>query len=303
MVIVDNLQTGHMDAVHPKARFYKGDIRDKVFLDKVFCENSIDSAIHFAANSIVGESMKQPLSYYDNNVHGAEVLLSAMNKNNVRRIVFSSTAATYGEPERIPILETDRTEPSNAYGETKLAMEKMMKWADRAHGIKYIALRYFNVAGAHESGLIGEDHRPETHLIPLILQVPLNKRETITVFGDDYDTHDGTCIRDYIHVMDLVEAHIMALNKLRAGGSSTVYNLGNGEGFSVNEMIEAARRVTGHPIPAVVAERRAGDPSKLIASSEKAQKELGWKSKHAGVEEIISSAWKWHKSHPDGFKK
>jgi UDP-glucose 4-epimerase len=247
--------------------------------------------------------MKQPLSYYDNNVHGAEVLLSAMNKNNVRIIVFSSTAATYGEPERIPILETDRTEPSNAYGETKLAMEKMMKWADRAHGIKYIALRYFNVAGAHESGLIGEDHRPETHLIPLILQVPLNKRETITVFGDDYDTHDGTCIRDYIHVMDLVEAHIMALNKLRAGGSSTVYNLGNGEGFSVNEMIEAARRVTGHPIPAVVAERRAGDPSKLIASSEKAQKELGWKSKHAGVEEIISSAWKWHKSHPDGFKK
>lgn len=303
VVIVDNLQTGHMDAVHPKARFYKGDIRDKVFLDKVFCENSIDSAIHFAANSIVGESMKQPLSYYDNNVHGAEVLLSAMNKNNVRRIVFSSTAATYGEPERIPILETDRTEPSNAYGETKLAMEKMMKWADRAHGIKYIALRYFNVAGAHESGLIGEDHRPETHLIPLILQVPLNKRETITVFGDDYDTHDGTCIRDYIHVMDLVEAHIMALNKLREGGSSTVYNLGNGEGFSVNEMIEAARRVTGHPIPAVVAERRAGDPSKLIASSEKAQKELGWKSKHAGVEEIISSAWKWHKSHPDGFKK
>ena len=303
VVIVDNLQTGHMDAVHPKARFYKGDIRDKVFLDKVFCENSIDSAIHFAANSIVGESMKQPLSYYDNNVHGAEVLLSAMNKNNVRIIVFSSTAATYGEPERIPILETDRTEPSNAYGETKLAMEKMMKWADRAHGIKYIALRYFNVAGAHESGLIGEDHRPETHLIPLILQVPLNKRETITVFGDDYDTHDGTCIRDYIHVMDLVEAHIMALNKLRAGGSSTVYNLGNGEGFSVNEMIEAARRVTGHPIPAVVAERRAGDPSKLIASSEKAQKELGWKSKHAGVEEIISSAWKWHKSHPDGFKK
>lgn len=303
VVIVDNLQTGHEDAVHPKARFYKGDIRDRVFLDKVFYENSIDSVIHFAANSIVGESMKQPLSYYDNNVYGTEVLLSAMNKNNVRRIVFSSTAATYGEPERIPILETDRTEPTNAYGETKLAMEKMMKWADGAHGIKFIALRYFNVAGAHESGLIGEDHRPETHLIPLILQVPLNKRETITVFGDDYDTHDGTCIRDYIHVMDLVEAHILALNKLRAGGSSTVYNLGNGEGFSVKEMIDAARRVTGHQIPAVVAGRRAGDPSKLIASSEKAQKELGWKARYAGVEEIISSAWKWHKSHPNGFNK
>lgn len=303
VVVVDNLQTGHSDAVHPKAKLYQGDIRERAFLDNIFMENGIDSIIHFAANSLVGVSMTEPLSYYDNNVYGTQVLLETMNRHHVDKIVFSSTAATYGEPENIPILETDRTEPTNPYGETKLVMEKMLKWADCAHGIKYTALRYFNVAGAHENALIGEDHRPETHLVPLILQVPLNKRERITVFGDDYDTPDGTCIRDYIHVMDLVEAHILALNRLRGGAASTVYNLGNGEGFSVKEMIEAARRVTGHPIPAVVSERRAGDPSKLVASSRKAQQELGWRPRYAKVEDIIASAWKWHKSHPDGFAK
>ena len=303
VIVADNLQTGHKGAVHRNARFYKGDIRNSEFLDKVFSENSIDSVIHFAANSLVGESMREPLAYYNNNVHGTEVLLSTMNKHKVGRIVFSSTAATYGEPERIPILETDNTEPTNTYGETKLAMEKMMKWADIAHGIKYIALRYFNVAGAHESGIIGEDHKPETHLIPLILQVPLNKREGITIFGDDYDTNDGTCIRDYIHVMDLVDAHILALNMLRAGAESTVYNLGNGEGFSVKEIIESARKVTGHLIPSAVIERREGDPLVLVASSKKAKQELGWKPNFAGVEEIIASAWKWHKNNPDGFKK
>lgn len=303
VVVADNLQTGHEAAVHQKAKFYKGDIRDGEFLDKVFGDNIIDSVIHFAANSLVGVSMREPLAYYDNNVYGTLVLLKAMEKHDVGRIVFSSTAAAYGEPERIPILETDRTEPTNTYGETKLAMEKMMKWADTAHGIKYIALRYFNVAGAHESGLIGEDHNPETHLIPLILQVPLGKRESITVFGDDYDTHDGTCIRDYIHVMDLTDAHILALNKLREGAASNVYNLGNGEGFSVNEMIEAARKVTGHPIPSVVVERRAGDPSKLIASSSKAKQELGWKPGFNRVEDIIASAWNWHRKNPDGYSK
>jgi UDP-glucose 4-epimerase len=275
VVVVDNLQTGHGDAVHKEAKFYKGDIRDREFLDKVFNENKIDAVIHFAANSLVGVSMKEPLAYYDNNVHGTQVLLEAMSKHYVGRIVFSSSAATYGEPESIPIIETDRTLPANPYGETKLAMEKMMKWADIAHGIKYIALRYFNVAGAHENGIIGEDHDPETHLIPLILQVPLGKRESIAIYGDDYDTHDGTCIRDYIHVMDLVDAHILALNSLREGAESTVYNLGNGEGFSVKEMIEAARRVTGHPIPAAVFPRRAGDPSTLVASSKKAVEKLG----------------------------
>lgn len=303
VIIVDNLQTGHLDAVNNKARFYEGDIRDRIFLDKVFKENNIDSVIHFAANSLVGISMKEPLVYYDNNVFGTQVLLETMNKYKVDKIVFSSTAATYGEPENIPILETDRTEPTNPYGETKLAMEKMMKWADKAHGIKYISLRYFNVAGAHENAKIGEDHTPETHLIPLILQVPLNQRAHISIFGDDYDTHDGTCVRDYIHVMDLADAHILGVDRLRMGGESAIYNLGNGEGFSVKEMIDAARKVTGHPIPAVIGERRAGDPSKLIASSEKAQRELKWKPKYTKVEDIIASAWKWHSKNPNGFKK
>jgi UDP-glucose 4-epimerase len=302
VVVADNLQTGHKDAVHKAAKFYKGDIRDREFLDRVFGENNIDSVIHFAANSLVGESMKEPLAYYDNNVHGTQVLLEAMSRHKVGRIVFSSTAAVYGEPESIPILETDRTLPTNPYGETKLAMEKMMKWADNAHGIKYIALRYFNVAGAQENGMIGEDHSPETHLIPLILQVPLGKRENISIYGDDYDTHDGTCIRDYIHVTDLADAHIKALDKLRAGADSTVYNLGNGEGFSVKEMVEAARRVTKHPIPAVICRRRAGDPSVLIASSKKAREELGWKPRFNKIDDIIASAWKWHKSNPEGYR-
>lgn len=302
VVIVDNLQTGHRGAIHPKAKFYKGDIRDIDFLDKVFSENDIEVVIHFAANSLVGESMENPLKYYDNNVYGTQVLLEAMNKHDVNKIVFSSTAAVYGEPDNIPILETDKTEPTNAYGETKLAMEKMMKWADIAYGIKYISLRYFNVAGAHVSGEIGEDHSPETHLIPLVLQVPLGKREYISIFGEDYDTHDGTCIRDYIHVTDLADAHILAVEKLRSGSESTVYNLGNGNGFTVKEIIEAAKRVAGYPIPAVVGERRVGDPAKLVASSEKAKKELGWKPKFTNVEDIIASAWKWHKNNPYGFQ-
>ena len=303
VVVVDNLQTGHRDAVHKDAKFYKGDIRDREFLDKVFKENKLDAVVHFAANSLVGVSMKEPLAYYDNNVHGTQVLLEAMNRHRVGRIVFSSTAAAYGEPESIPILETDRTLPTNPYGETKLAMEKMMKWAENAHGIKFIALRYFNVAGAHKNGMIGEDHDPETHLIPLILQVPLGKRESIAVFGDDYDTQDGTCIRDYIHVEDLTEAHILALNSLREGSPSTVYNLGNGEGFSVKEIVEAARRVTKHPIPSVICPRRAGDPSTLIASGKKAMEKLGWEPKFNRIDDIIASAWKWHKNNPQGFKK
>ena len=303
VVVVDNLETGHEDAIHPQAKFYKVDIRNEEELDKVFSENKIDEVIHFAANSLVGESMTNPLKYYNNNVHGTEVLLKVMIKHNVKKIVFSSTAATYGEPKNIPILESDLTNPTNAYGETKLAMEKMMKWADISHGVKYISLRYFNVAGAHESGEIGEDHNPETHLIPLILQVPLGKREYISIFGDDYDTHDGTCIRDYIHVTDLVDAHILAVHKLREGSSSNIYNLGSGNGFTVKEMINAAREVTGHPIPAKVCERRAGDPAKLVADSKKARTELGWNPKFENVEAMISSAWNWHQNHPNGFSK
>ena len=303
VIIVDNLETGHEDAIHPQAKFYKVDIRNEEELDNVFTENKIDEVIHFAANSLVGESMTNPLKYYNNNVHGTEVLLKVMIKHDVKKIVFSSTAATYGEPKNIPILESDLTNPTNAYGETKLAMEKMMKWADVSHGVKYISLRYFNVAGAHESGEIGEDHNPETHLIPLILQVPLGKREFISIFGDDYDTHDGTCIRDYIHVTDLADAHILAVHKLREGSDSNIYNLGSGNGFTVKEMIEAARKVTGHPIPAKVCERRAGDPAKLVAASQKARTELGWEPKLENVEAMISSAWKWHQNHPDGFLK
>ena len=303
VIIVDNLETGHEDAIHPKAKFYKVDIRDEKSLNKVFEENKIDEVIHFAANSLVGESMTNPLKYFNNNVHGTEVLLKVMVAHDVNKIVFSSTAATYGEPKNIPILESDETNPTNAYGETKLCMEKMMKWADKAHGVKYISLRYFNVAGAHVSGEIGEDHNPETHLIPLILQVPLGKREFISIFGDDYETHDGTCIRDYIHVTDLADAHILAVHKLREGSESNIYNLGSGNGFTVKEMIEAARKVTEHEIPAKVCERRAGDPAKLVASSIKAREELGWQPKFENVEAMISSAWNWHKNHPNGFEK
>lgn len=301
VVVIDNLETGHIEAVHEKARFYKGDIRDRAFVDSVLDKEKIDAVIHFAANSLVGESMVNPLKYYDNNVNGTKVLLQSMVAHGLDKIVFSSTAATYGEPEKVPILETDRTEPTNTYGETKLAMEKMFKWTDRAHGLKYVSLRYFNACGAHISGKIGEAHSPETHLIPLIIQVPLGQREYISIFGDDYDTSDGTCIRDYIHVTDLAQAHILAVDYLMKGNESNIFNLGNGVGFTVKEVIDTARKVTGHEIPARIAERRAGDPARLIASSDKARQVLLWKPEHADLEEIISTAWNWHKNHPNGY--
>jgi UDP-glucose 4-epimerase len=300
VVVVDNLQQGHRQAVKG-GTLLVGDIRDGDFLDKVFREHDIESVMHFAANSLVGASMKDPFSYYHNNVYGTLCLLEKMTRFGVRRMVFSSTAATYGEPERVPIAETDRTRPANPYGETKLAMENMMRWFDAAHGIKSVALRYFNAAGAHESGEIGEDHRPETHLVPLILQTALGLRDEVTIFGDDYDTPDGTCIRDYVHVMDLADAHLLALDKLRAGGGSDVYNLGSGTGFSVKQMVETARLVTGRPIPSRVVGRRAGDPAVLVASSDKIRRELGWQPKKDRVEAIITDAWKWHVSHPNGY--
>ncbi len=303
VVVIDNLETGHIEALHPNARFYQGDIRDRAFVDSVLDKEKIDAVIHFAANSLVGESMSNPLKYYDNNVNGTKVLLQSMVAHGLNKIVFSSTAATYGEPERVPILETDKTEPTNAYGETKLSMEKMFKWTDYAHGLKYVSLRYFNACGAHVSGEIGEAHKPETHLIPLILQVPLGQRETISIYGDDYPTKDGTCIRDYIHVTDLAQAHILAVEYLMKGNESNIFNLGNGVGFTVNEVIETARKVTGHPIPATITPRRSGDPAQLIASSDKARSVLGWDPQHADLEEIIASAWKWHSTHPNGFAK
>lgn len=301
VVIVDNLETGHIEAVHPKARFYKGDIRDREFIDSVFEKEKIDAVIHFAANSLVGESMVNPLKYYDNNLCGTKVLLESMVAHNIDKIVFSSTAATYGEPERVPILETDKTEPTNTYGETKLSMEKMFKWTSKAHNLRYVSLRYFNACGAHKSGQIGEAHSPETHLIPLILQVPNGQREAISIFGDDYDTKDGTCVRDYIHVTDLAQAHILAVKYLANGNESNIFNLGNGVGFTVKEVIETARKVTNDPIKAIISPRRAGDPARLIASSDKARNVLGWNPQHADLEEIIASAWNWHKSHPNGF--
>ena len=303
VVIADNLVTGYRKAIPKGAKFYEGDLRDFDFLNKLFQQEKIDAVIHFAAYSLVGESVTNPLKYYDNNLCGTKVLLEAMVKNNVDKIVFSSTAATYGEPENIPILETDRTCPTNPYGETKLAMEKMFKWTAEAHGLRYVSLRYFNACGADESGEIGEAHTPESHLIPLILQVPNGKRETISIYGTDYDTPDGTCIRDYIHVTDLAQAHILAVQYLNNGGESDIFNLGNGVGYSVREVIETARKVTGHPIPATETSRRAGDPARLVASSEKAKSVLGWKPVHDSLEEIIASAWNWHKNHPNGYNE
>lgn len=302
VVIIDNLQSGHIGAVHPKAKFYKGDIRDASILDKIFTENKIESIVHFAANSLVGESMEKPLLYFNNNVYGMQILLESMVKHNIKNIVFSSTAAVYGEPKRVPILEDDETNPANTYGETKLTMEKMMKWCNKAYGINYVALRYFNVAGSLGDGSIGEDHNPETHLIPLILQVPLKKREFISVYGTDYPTPDGTCIRDYIHVLDLADAHIKAVEYLEAGNESNIFNLGNGVGFSVKEMIEAAKEATGKEIKVVLGDRRAGDPAQLIASSEKANKILGWTPKFTDVKDIIKDAWAFHTAHPNGFE-
>ena len=302
VVIVDNLQTGHRGALNPKAKFYEGDIRDASVLDKIFTENKVEAVIHFAANSLVGESMEKPLLYFNNNVYGMQVLLEAMVRHGVDKIVFSSTAAVYGEPKRVPIHEDDETCPTNTYGETKLTMEKMMKWVSRANGVRYVSLRYFNAAGALPDGSIGEAHATETHLIPLILQVPTGRRDHITVFGDDYPTPDGTCLRDYIHVVDLADAHVLALEYLRKGGASDIFNLGNGQGFSVKEMIAAAEKATGRSIKVEIGARRAGDPAQLIASSEKARSVLGWKPQFTDVEQVIGTAWRWHEHHPHGYE-
>lgn len=303
VVVVDNLLTGHQQAIHPKAKFYQGNIKDKVFLEQVFEKEQIESVMHFAASSLVWESMSNPIKYFDNNVYGTQVLLDVMRDYGVKQIVFSSTAATYGEQKVMPITEDAITSPTNAYGETKLIMEKLMKWCDVAYGIKFVSLRYFNVAGARATGEIGEDHNPETHLIPVILQVALGQREFISIFGDDYETYDGTCIRDYVHVEDLIDAHILALQYLQKGGESMVLNLGSSKGYSVKEMVEAAREITGHPIPTKIVERRAGDPSTLIASSEKAKRVLEWNPKRTSIPHIIQDAWNWHRTHPDGYSK
>ena len=300
VVIIDNLQTGHIEAVDKQAIFYKGDIRDALFLDSVFTSEKIDACVHFAANSLVGVSMKEPLVYFDNNVYGTIELLKAMHRHDVRSIVFSSSAAVYGSHEKMPITETYPTVPTNPYGESKLMMEKIMKWSDMAYGIRYVSLRYFNVAGAAFDHSIGEVHIPETHLIPLVLRVPLGKSDSITVFGSDYKTPDGTCIRDYIHMDDLVQAHLLSLTYLQANNPSDIFNLGSNSGYSNLEVIEAARRITRHPIPVIMGDRRPGDPDQLIASNQKAARVLGWKP-HKGIDDIIASAWAFHQSHPEGY--
>jgi UDP-glucose 4-epimerase len=300
VVVVDNLSKGHRQALKG-GKLYVGDVGDRAFLEHVFQSESIDAVIHFAAFSLVGESMQIPEVYFRNNVTAGLSLIETMIAHKVPYLVFSSTAATFGEPEHVPIVETDRQLPTNPYGESKLIVEKMLKWCDSAHGLKYCALRYFNVAGAWHDGSIGEDHRPESHLIPLILQVAQGKREKLSLFGTDYPTKDGTCVRDYIHVEDLIDAHMLALDYLQAGNPSAAFNLGNGQGFSNREIIQAAREVTGHPIPVVEEGRRPGDPATLIASSKKAMDVLGWQPKYTRVEDIIATAWKWHSTHPNGY--
>ncbi|MBQ9527780.1 MAG: UDP-glucose 4-epimerase GalE [Fretibacterium sp.] len=301
VIVLDNLWTGHRAAVPEGVKFYEGDVRDGALLDRVMSEQNIESVIHFCACSLVGESMEKPLLYFNNNVGGMQSLLEAMQRNGVDKIVFSSSAAVYGEPKRVPILEDDETIPTNPYGESKRMMERMMHWVGQRYGIRYVSLRYFNVAGAYHDGGIGEDHRNETHLVPLILQVPLGKREHITVYGDDYPTKDGTCIRDYVHIEDLAEAHLLALKYLRDGGESEIFNLGSGDGYSVMEMIDAAREATGRDIPLEIGARRAGDPARLVADSTKARTVLGWSPKVTAMKDIIASAWRWHSTHPNGY--
>ena len=302
VVVVDSLVTGHLAAVRKEAKFYQGNLADKDFMRKVFTENpDIDAVIHFAAFSLVAESMKDPLKYFDNNTAGMVKLLEVMNEFDIKYIVFSSTAATYGIPEKMPIYEDDPQLPINPYGESKLMMEKIMRWADEAYGIKFVALRYFNVAGAKPDGSIGEDHHPETHLLPIVLQVAMGEREKLQIFGDDYNTPDGTNVRDYVHPFDLADAHILAVDYLRNGNESSAFNLGSSTGFSNLEIVKAAREVTGKEIPAEIAARRGGDPDTLIAASEKARKVLGWKPEFDDIHKIIETAWKWHTTHPQGY--
>lgn len=302
VVVVDNLVTGHRAAVHPDAKFYEGDLADQPFMREVFKENpQVDAVIHFAAFSLVGESMTEPLKYFDNNTAGMIKLLEVMNEFGIKKIVFSSTAATYGIPEKMPIHEDDPQNPINPYGESKLMMEKIMRWADQAYGIKFVALRYFNVAGAKPDGTIGEDHHPETHLMPIVLEVAMGKRDKLMIFGDDYDTQDGTNVRDYVHPFDLADAHILAVEYLRAGNDSNAFNLGSSTGFSNLEILKAAREVTGKEIPAEIGPRRGGDPDKLIAASDKAREVLGWQPQFDDIHKIIQTAWNWHTSHPNGY--
>jgi len=300
VVVFDNLKEGHQAAVLPEAAFVYGDLTDHQAIDEMFGAYPIEAVLHVAAEANVPLSMTNPSHYFQVNVIGGFNLLEAMCTHGVNRMVFSSTAAVYGEPQFTPITEDHPENPINAYGESKLLFERMLQWYHRAYGVKYITFRYFNAAGASQR--LGEDHKHESHLIPLVLQVALGQREYVEVFGSDYSTRDGTCIRDYVHVVDLADAHIQALDHLDRVGKA-IYNLGSGAGYSVLEVIEAARRVTGHPIPAVMADRRPGDPAVLVASSERIQRVLGWKPRFADLETILRTAWEWHRQYPYGYER
>ena len=300
VVVYDNMVKGHHGAVDPRATFIEGDLADGELLESALRDHHVDAVMHFAAHSLVGESMENALKYFDNNVVSSFTLAQAMTRAGVKMLVFSSSAATYGMPESSPIRESDPTEPINPYGESKLLFERMLRWLDEVHGLRYVSLRYFNAAGASEK--YGEVHDPETHIIPLVLSVALGQRPQVQIYGGDYPTPDGTAVRDYIHVIDLAQAHLLALEWLAGGGESNIFNLGNGAGFSVKEVIETARRVTGHEIPAQIGPRRAGDPPVLVASSEQIIEKLGWQPKYAKLEDIISAAWEWHKKRPMGYE-
>jgi UDP-glucose 4-epimerase len=298
VVVLDDFSHGCRAAVPNGARLVVGDIADRPGLDRLFREFSVDAVMHFAAFIEAGESMQVPEKYFRNNTANALTLIEAVIAHKVPRFVFSSTAALYGTPDRTPIAEGDSLRPTNAYGESKLLVERMLEWFNRIHGLRYACLRYFNAAGA--AGTQGEDHHPESHLIPIALQVALGQRKELSIYGTDYPTPDGTCVRDYVHVSDLASAHVLVLQALKEK-DRVIYNLGNGRGFSVREVIETARRVTGHPIPTLESPRRPGDPAVLVASAEKIKRELGWEPEYASLEAIVQSAWDWRRAHPTGY--
>jgi UDP-glucose 4-epimerase len=297
VVVFDNLSQGHRGAVHPSAVFVEGDLANRAAIDAALSQHRPDAVMHFASRTLVGESMQKPFLYLGDNVTTGLNLLQSIVEHGVKRMILSSTANLFDQPERMPIDESERIVPGSPYGESKFILERMLHWLDRIYGARFACLRYFNAAGA--TSVRGEDHDPELHLIPLVLQVALGKREKVSIFGDDYPTRDGTCVRDYIHVIDLAQAHILALGALDRG--SRFYNLGNGEGFTVKEVIDTAREITGRAIRADVGPRRAGDPAVLVAASDKIRKELGWVPRFPHVREIIESAWRWHRANPDGY--
>ncbi len=298
VVVFDNLYQGHRAAVHPEAAFVEGDLADRTAVDALFDEHRPEAIMHFASHTLVGESMEKPFLYLTENVTNGLNLLQSAVAYDVKKFILSSTANLFDDPEKMPITEDERIVPGSPYGESKYILERFLYWLDRTKGFRYAALRYFNACGASPER--GEDHSPEYHLIPIVLEVALGKRDKVIIFGDDYPTPDGTCVRDYIHIIDLAQAHILALRALDKG--SRTYNLGNGQGFSIKEVIETAREVTGHPIPAEVGARRPGDPAILIAGSEKIRRELGWEPKYPNLRDIIESAWKWHQAHPNGYE-